>query len=75
MRRQGQGKHTRTKPRPEPVAGPAGPGRGAGGRRQGQSKHTRTPDRRPSRGLQGLAAVPEGGGRARAGLEIDHSER
>ena len=24
---------------------------------------------------QGLAAVPVGGGRARAGLEIDHSER
>ena len=26
------------------------------------------------RGRRGLAAVPEGGGRARAGLEIDHSE-
>ena len=35
--------------------------------------------RGPGRGArgrrQGLAAVPEGGGRARAGLEIDHSER
>ena len=30
---------------------------------------------RPPRGLRGLAAVPEGGGRARAGLEIDRSER
>ena len=26
-------------------------------------------------GPEGLAAVPVGGGRARAGLEIDHSER
>ena len=25
--------------------------------------------------LEGLVAVPVGGGRARAGLEIDHSER
>ena len=34
-------------------------------------------DRRAGAGFeaQGLAAVPEGGGRARAGLEIDHSER
>ena len=30
---------------------------------------------RGARGRRGLAAVPEGGGRARAGLEIDHSER
>ena len=37
--------------------------------------HARTPDWRPPRGLRGLAAVPVGGGRARAGLEIDHSER
>ena len=29
----------------------------------------------PPRGLRGLAAVPVGGGRARAGFEIDHSER
>ena len=36
--------------------------------------HQAPPDWRPSRGLRGLAAVPEGGGRARAGLEIDHSE-
>ena len=28
-----------------------------------------------ARGRRGLAAVPVGGGRARAGLEIDHSER
>ena len=34
-----------------------------------------TPRPGPTRGLWGLAAVPEGGGRARAGLEIDHSER
>ena len=37
--------------------------------------HARTPDWRPPRDLRGLAAVPVGGGRARAGLEIDHSER
>ena len=35
---------------------------GAGGWRQGQG------------GPRGQAAVPVGGGRARAGLEIDHSE-
>ena len=29
---------------------------------------------RPPRGLRGLAAVPEGGGRAWPGFEIDHSE-
>ena len=36
---------------------------------------TAPPDWRPPQGLQSLAAVPVGGGRARAGLEIDHSER
>ena len=54
-----------------------GRGRGAGGRQHGQNKHTRPqapPDWRPPRGLRGQAAVPVGGGRARAGLEIDHSE-
>ena len=30
---------------------------------------------RAPEGPEGLAAVPVGGGRARAGLEIDHSER
>ena len=35
---------------------------------------TAPPDWRPPQGLQSLAAVPVGGGRARAGLEIDHSE-
>ena len=34
-----------------------------------------TPRPGPTRGLWGLAVVPEGGGRARAGFEIDHSER
>ena len=34
-----------------------------------------SPDWRVARGLLGnVAAVPVGGGRARAGLEIDHSE-
>ena len=61
-----------------------GRGRGAGGRRQGQGKQqANAPSNisdlaplvwRPPRGLRGQAAVPEGGGRARAGLEIDHSE-
>ena len=44
----------------------AGPG--------GQSQLQASPDWRPPRGLRGLAAVPVGGGRDRAGLEIDHSE-
>ena len=44
----------------------AGPG--------GHSQLQASPDWRPPRGLRGLAAVPVGGGRARAGLEIDHSE-
>ena len=39
-----------------------------------QQAITVPPDWRLPRGLQGLAAVPVGGGRARAGLEIDHSE-
>ena len=59
------------------VMGTEGHGRSAGGRQHGQNKHTRPqapPDWRPPRGLRGQAAVPEGGGRARAGLEIDHSE-
>ncbi len=53
------------------------PGRGAGGWRQSLSTHKRQAptDWRPPRGLRGQAAVPVGGGRARAGLEIDHSER
>ena len=57
-------------------AGWRGPGCDARGRRQGLARqHTDTPtDWRSPRGLRGLAAVPVGGGRARAGLEIDHSE-
>ena len=37
--------------------------------------NTAPPVWRAPEGPEGLAAVPEGGGRARAGLEIDHSER
>ena len=37
--------------------------------------HQAAPDGRPPRGLRRQAAVPVGGGGARAGLEIDHSER
>ena len=44
----------------------AGPG--------GHSQLQASPDWRPPRGLRGLAAAAVGGGRARAGLEIDHSE-
>ena len=61
-----------------------GRGRGAGGRRQGQGKQqANAPSNisdlaplvwRAPEGPEGTAAVPEGGGRARAGLEIDHSE-
>ena len=43
----------------------AGPG--------GHSQLQASPDWRPPRGLRGLAAAAVGGGRARAGLEIDHS--
>ena len=66
MRRQGQDTHAR----------PIGGRRGACGARPrcrwvaagpGQAHaHQATPDWRPSRSLRGLAAVPEGGGRARA---------
>ena len=66
------------------VMGTAGPGRGAGGRRQGLAKQqANAPSNisdlaplvwRAPEGPEGTAAVPEGGGRARAGLEIDHSE-
>ena len=35
---------------------------------------TAPPDWRPPQGLQSLAAVPVGGGTARAGLEIDHNQ-
>ena len=82
-RRQGLAKYMHTKYRPigdrrDPtgVEGAGGSGCGAGGRRQNlDGQHTDTPpDWRPPRGLQGLAAVPVGGGRARAGFEIDHSE-
>ena len=69
----------------EAAAGPAGPGRGAGGRRQDQGWASRRRAKRtisnqapavwrPPRGLRGLAAVPEGGGRTWPGFEIDHSE-
>ena len=57
----------------EGAGGTGGPECGARGRRRGLARqHTGTPtDWRPPRGQ---AAVPVGGGRARAGLEIDHSE-
>ena len=68
----------------EATAWPAGPGRGAGGRQHGQGKQqANAPSNisdlaplvwRAPEGPEGTAAVPEGGGRARAGLEIDHSE-
>ena len=74
-RRQGlAGQHTDTSTdwrAPEgTITAPVGDGRAWPG-------NTQTPptDWRPPRGLRGLAAVPVGGGRARAGLEIDHSER
>ena len=60
----------------EGAGGTGGPGRGAGGRQHGQNKHTR-PKPHPIGGRReawGQAAVPEGGGGARAGLEIGHSE-
>ena len=58
----------------------AGPGRSAGGRRWGlaglrtPSVHQVPPVWRAPEGTEGQAAVPVGGGGARAGLEIDHSE-
>ena len=62
-----------------------GPGCGARGRRRGQGgPRADAPSHTPAHqaplvwrapeGLVGLAAVPVGGGGARAGLEIDHSE-
>ena len=61
-----------------------GPGCSTRGRRRGlaglrddapsEARGAAPNDWRPPRGLRGLAAVPVGGGRARAGLEIDHSE-
>ena len=70
---------TRTHARLEAVAEPAGPGRGAGGWRQGQGRlradapgHTPATRRRRCGGRprdRGQAAVPVGGGGARAGLE------
>ena len=67
----------------EGLEGTGGPGCGAGGRRQGLAglrddapSHTSAHQAPPVwRAPAGLAAVPVGGGRARAGLEIDHSER
>ena len=54
---------------------------GGGGARPGfeptrPATHSNTapPVWRAPEGPEGLTAVPEGGGRARAGLEIDHSE-
>ena len=76
----GRRRDRRARPRCRRAA--AGPGRASSQRAQ---PHTATRrrrcggrrrDRRARASLQtrGLAAVPEGGGRARAGLEIDHSE-
>ena len=51
--------------------------RGQGGlqtRRSATHSNTAPPVWRAPEGPEGLAAVPVGGGRARAGLEIDHSE-
>ena len=54
----------------EGTGGPGGPGRGAGGRRRGLvGSCPAPPDWRPPRGLQGLAAVPVGGGGAWPGFE------
>ena len=65
------------------VEGTGGPGRGAGGWRRDLAglrddapSHTSAHQAPPVwRAPEGSAAVPVGGGRARAGLEIDHSER
>ena len=69
MRRQGQIKHTHTRPRPiggHRVACGAWPRCRSAAAGPGQAHaHQATPDWRPSRSLRGLAAVPEGGGRAR----------
>ena len=77
-RQHGQNKHTRPKPHPiggHRVACGARPRcrRAAAWPEQAHAPQA-PPDWRPPRGLRGQAAVPEGGGRARAGLEIDHSE-
>ena len=68
------------------VEGTGGICRSASGRRQGlaglrdnapshTSAHQAPPVWRAPEGPEGTATVPVGGGRARAGLEIDHSER
>ena len=66
--------NTQTPDRLEAAAWPAGPGRASSRRTSHTSAHPAPPVWRPPRGLRGLAAVAVGGGRARAGLEIDHSE-
>ena len=69
MRRQGQGKHTCTRPRPiggrRGACGARPRCRRAAARPDQAHAHQAPPDGRPSRGLRGLAAVPEGCGRAR----------
>ena len=69
----GVGRHRRAWPRCRWVA--AGPGRAS-------RRRVELPNSDPAplvwtapEGPEGTAAVPVGGGRARAGLEIDHSER
>ena len=51
----------------EGAGGTGGPGRGAGGRRRDRRARPRC--RRAPEGLEGQAAVPEGGGGARPGFE------
>ena len=59
----------------EGAGGTGGPGCGARGRRRGMVRHIPARQMQPVwRAPDSLAAVPVGGGRARAGLEIDHSE-
>ena len=52
----------------------AGPGRASRRRTEPDNSDPAPQVWRAPEGPEGQAAVPEGGGRARAGLEIDHSE-
>ena len=69
----GVGRHRRAWPRCRWVA--AGPGRASRRRVELPNSDPAPQVWRAPEGPEGLAAVPVGGGRARAGLEIDHSER
>ena len=68
----GVGRHRRAWPRCRWVA--AGPGRASRRRVELPNSNPAPQVWRAPEGPEGTAAVPVGGGRARAGLEIDHSE-